>query len=118
MTNVHVYAPIEGSKRDLAQEALGATRNAVQGTQSVRKEDSKGLAFVLGMFVAGFKAKTSRKACKRLVWHLVGVGAVIMFIVSPYTLGTILAVSVCLTPIVLTWRLATWNTRRKVRKNA
>jgi len=116
-TNAHVYAPIKGSKRDLAQEALDATRNAVQGTQSARKGKSKGLAFMVGMFVGGFKAKTSREACKRLMVHLGMVTSFVMFFVSPATLGVSMAVAVLMVPLILTWRLSAWKLRRNLRKN-
>jgi hypothetical protein len=119
--------PIPGSTRDIARTALEAARKATKEafplhepvkTRKARVSPLRTAVYLLTLFVEGFKSKTSKRACKRLAWHLGGVGAVTLFIVSPYTLGTIMAVMVCLIPFILTWRLATWKTRRKARKNA
>jgi len=119
--------PIPGSTRDIARTALEAARKATaQAVEDItpkrerkaRVSPLRTAVYLLTLLVEGFKGKTSKRACKRLVWHLGGVGAVTLFIVSPYTLGVIVAVLVCLIPFILTWRLATWKTRRKVRKNA
>lgn len=120
-----VNEPIPGSTRDIARTALEAARKATQGAVEdiTPKRESKArvsplrtAVYLMTLFIEGFKAKTSRKACKRLAWQLGLVGAFVLLIVSPTTLGTIVFFSVLLSPLVLVWRVATWKTRRKAAK--
>lgn len=119
--------PIPGSTRDIARTALEAAHKATQGAveditptrkREARVSPLRTTVYLMALFVEGFKAKTSKRACKRLAWQLGMVGSFVLLIVSPTMLGTIVFFSVLLSPLVLVWRIATWKTRRKLGKES